>query len=118
MVSINKLGQAFNYNPSFNAAGVTAPTKTTDAEKIKEGKAKLNSFAKNQVNLGYATIAAGVIALAGTAFKKGVLKYLAPIPAACVAFMLGGNMLAGGKAVQKAIADTEQPQQPKVDKQA
>ena len=117
MVSINKLGQAFNYNPSFNAAGVTAPT-TTDAERIKESKAKLNSFAKSQLNLGYATMSAGALALAGTAFKKGVIKFIAAVPAAGVCLMLGYNMMTGGKAVQKAIANTEQPQQPKVDKQA
>ena len=118
MVSINKLGQAFNYNPSFNAAGVNNSVQTPDAAKIQEGKAKLKSFAKSQVNLGYATLGAGVLALAGTGLKKGVLKFIAAVPAAGVCMMLGTNMMTGGKAVQKAIANTEQPQQPKVDKQA
>ena len=118
MVSINKLGQAFNYNPSFNAAAANNSVQTPDAAKIQEGKAKLKSFAKSQVNLGYATLGAGVLALAGTGLKKGVLKFIAAVPAAGVCMMLGTNMMTGGKAVQKAIANTEQPQQPKVDKQA
>ena len=118
MVSINKLGQAFNYNPSFNAAGVTATAQAADTQKIQEGKAKLKSFGKSQENLGYATMGAGLLALVGAAFKKGVFKYIAAIPAAGVCLMLGANMMAGGKAVQKAVANTEQPQQPKVDKQA
>ena len=117
MVSINKLGQVFNYNPSFNAAANNS-VQTPDAAKVQEGKAKLKSFAKSQVNLGYATLGAGVLALAGTGLKKGVLKFIAAIPAASVCMMLGYNMMAGGKAVQKAVANTEQPQQPKVDKQA
>ena len=61
MVSINKLGQAFNYNPSFNAAAANNSVQTPDAAKIQEGKAKLKSFAKSQVNLGYATLGAGVL---------------------------------------------------------
>ena len=93
MVSINKLGQVFNYNPSFNAAANNSvQTQTPDAAKVQEGKAKLKSFAKSQVNLGYATLGAGVLALAGTGLKKGVLKFIAAIPAAGVCMMLGTNM--------------------------
>ena len=114
MVSINKLGQAFNYNPSFNAAANNS-AQTPDAAKVQEGKAKLKSFAKSQVNLGYATLGAGVLALAGTGLKKGVLKFIAAIPAAGVCMMLGTNMLTGGKAVQKAITNSEK--EPNIDKQ-
>ena len=53
--------------------------------------------------MGTAVVMAGLSALAGSTIKKGVFKYIAPIPAALICCSLGGNMIAGGKAVKKAL---------------
>ncbi len=102
MVSISNFGQVFNNTQKFNANELTK----TDNKSFKENKEKLNTFAKNQINLGYMTVGAGALALLGTRFKKGAFKLIAAVPAAGITAMLGANMIAGGRGIQKLLNNT------------
>ena len=55
------------------------------------------------MNMGYACLAAAAIAVTGSMLKKGALKYIAPIPAACASAMLGTNMISSGNRIKKAL---------------
>lgn len=100
MVSVAKIGQVFKTNTSFNAKPV-GEDRPIDREKLK-------AFATNQVNLGYGVMGAGLLALTTPGLKKSALKYIAPIPAAVVCMMVGGNMFSGGHAIKKAMNSAQQ----------
>ena len=95
MVSVSSIGKVFNTPINFYAQP-NSPNKPADKEKIK-------SFANSQMNMGYACLAAAAIAVTGSMLKKGALKYIAPIPAACASAMLGSNMISSGDRIKKAL---------------
>jgi len=99
MVSVSRIGQVFNTRTNFSANNVN---KNKPADKN-----QLNKMAGSQVSMGTVVVMAGLSALAGSTIKKGIFKYIAPIPAAMICCSLGANMIAGGKAVKKALEGIE-----------
>lgn len=107
MVSVSKIGQIFNTPTNFSA---NVRDKGPD-------KAKIKSFAQNQINMGYVAMGAGALPiLTSLAVKNKALRVLSVIPAALMCAGMGSNMISSGSAIKNAVNKTEP--QPAMDKKA